>query len=283
MKGNLANSINCGNKLISLEYPIAMGILNTTPDSFYDGGKFNEELAFIKRFEQMLDEGAMIIDIGGASSRPGAKALTTEDEISRTIPFIKSAIKQFPDAVISIDTYNSVVAKEAVYAGASIINDISGGSLDDEMFDVVAELKVPYILMHMKGSPENMKELATYDNMMLEIFQYFQSKIIALQNRGVNNIILDPGFGFAKNIEQNFVLLKNLNFFRNLHLPILAGLSRKSMIYKSLGITANESLNGTTALNMISLMNGASILRVHDVKEAVQTIQLYKRYNGITH
>jgi len=283
MKGNLANSINCGNKLISLEYPIAMGILNTTPDSFYDGGKFNEELAFIKRFEQMLDEGAMIIDIGGASSRPGAKALTTEDEISRTIPFIKSAIKQFPDAVISIDTYNSDVAKEAVYAGASIINDISGGSLDDEMFDVVAELKVPYILMHMKGSPENMKELATYDNMMLEIFQYFQSKIIALQNRGVNNIILDPGFGFAKNIEQNFVLLKNLNFFRNLHLPILAGLSRKSMIYKSLGITANESLNGTTALNMISLMNGANILRVHDVKEAVQTIQLYKRYNGITH
>jgi dihydropteroate synthase len=282
MKGNLANSINCGNKLISLEYPIAMGILNTTPDSFYDGGKFNEELAFIKRFEQMLDEGAMIIDIGGASSRPGAKALTTEEEISRTIPFIKSAIKQFPDAVISIDTYNSAVAKEAVYAGASIINDISGGSLDDEMFDVVAELKVPYILMHMKGSPENMKELATYDNLMLEIFQYFQSKIIALQNRGVNDIILDPGFGFAKNIEQNFVLLKNLNFFRNLHLPILAGLSRKSMIYKSLGITAEESLNGTTALNMISLMNGANILRVHDVKEAVQTIQLYKRYNGIT-
>jgi dihydropteroate synthase len=282
MKGNLANSINCGNKLISLEYPIAMGILNTTPDSFYDGGKFNEELAFIKRFEQMLDEGAMIIDIGGASSRPGSTELTTEEEMSRTIPFIKSAIKQFPDAVISIDTYNSAVAKEAVYAGASIINDISGGSLDDEMFDVVAELKVPYILMHMKGSPENMKELATYDNMMLEIYQYFQSKIIALQNRGVNDIILDPGFGFAKNIEQNFVLLKNLNFFRNLNLPILAGLSRKSMIYKSLGITANESLNGTTALNMISLLNGASILRVHDVKEAVQTIQLYKKYNGIT-
>ncbi len=283
MKGNLANSINCGNKLISLEYPIAMGILNTTPDSFYDGGKFNEELAFIKRFEQMLDEGAMIIDIGGASSRPGAKALTTEDEISRTIPFIKSAIKKFPDAVISIDTYNSAVAKEAVYAGASIINDISGGRLDNNMFDTVAELKVPYILMHMKGSPENMKDLATYENLMIEIYQYFQSKIIALQNLGVKDIILDPGFGFAKNIEQNFVLLKNLNIFKNLHLPILAGLSRKSMIYKSLGITAEESLNGTTALNMISLMNGASILRVHDVKEAVQTIQLYKRYNGITY
>ncbi len=283
MKGNLANSINCGNKLISLEHPIAMGILNTTPDSFYDGGKFNEELAFIKRFEQMLDEGAMIIDIGGASSRPGAAALTTDEEISRTIPFIKSAIKQFPDAVISIDTYNSAVAKEAIYAGASIINDISGGTLDNKMFDTVAELKVPYILMHMKGSPENMKELATYDNMILEIFQYFQSKIIALQNLGVKDIILDPGFGFAKNIEQNFVLLKNLNIFKNLHLPILAGLSRKSMIYKSLGITAEESLNGTTALNMISLMNGASILRVHDVKEAVQTIQLYKRYNGITY
>ena len=283
MKGNLANSINCGNKLISLEHPIAMGILNTTPDSFYDGGKFNEELAFIKRFEQMLDEGAMIIDIGGASSRPGAATLTTDEEISRTIPFIKSAIKQFPDAVISIDTYNSAVAKEAIYAGASIINDISGGTLDNKMFDTVAELKVPYILMHMKGSPENMKELATYDNLMLEIFQYFQSKIIALQNLGVKDIILDPGFGFAKNIEQNFVLLKNLNIFKNLHLPILAGLSRKSMIYKSLGITAEESLNGTTALNMISLMNGASILRVHDVKEAVQTIQLYKRYNGITY
>lgn len=282
MKGNLANSINCGNRLISLEHPIAMGILNTTPDSFYDGGKFNEELAFIKRFEQMLNEGAMIIDIGGASSRPGAATLTTDEEISRTIPFIKSAIKQFPDAVISIDTYNSTVAKEAIYAGASIINDISGGTLDYKMFDTVAELKVPYILMHMKGIPENMKNLATYVNLILEIYQYFQSKIIALQNLGVKDIILDPGFGFAKNIEQNFVLLKNLNIFKNLHLPILAGLSRKSMIYKSLGITAEESLNGTTALNMISLMNGASILRVHDVKEAVQTIQLYKRYNGIT-
>ncbi len=283
MKGNLANSINCGNKLISLEHPIAMGILNTTPDSFYDGGKFNEELAFIKRFEQMLDEGAMIIDIGGASSRPGAVTLTTQEEIARTIPFIKSAIKQFPDAVISIDTYNSAVAKEAIYAGARIINDISGGSLDDKMFDTVAELKVPYILMHMKGRPENMKELATYDNLMLEIYQYFHTKIIALQNLGVKDIILDPGFGFAKNIEQNFVLLKNLNIFKNLNLPILSGLSRKSMIYKSLGITAEESLNGTTALNMISLMNGANILRVHDVKEAVQTIQLYKRYNGITY
>jgi dihydropteroate synthase len=282
MKGNLANSINCGNKLISLEHPIAMGILNTTPDSFYDGGKFNEELAFIKRFEQMLDEGAMIIDIGGASSRPGAATLNTDEEISRTIPFIKSAIKQFPDAVISIDTYNSIVAKEAVYAGASIINDISGGSLDSKMFDTVAELKVPYILMHMKGSPENMKDLATYDNLVVEVYQYFQSKIVELKNRGVNDIIIDPGFGFAKNIEQNFVLLKNLNIFKNLNVPILAGLSRKSMIYKSLGITAEESLNGTTALNMISLVNGANILRVHDVKEAVQTIQLYKRYNGIT-
>lgn len=282
MKGNLANSINCGNKLISLEYPIAMGILNTTPDSFYDGGKFNEELAFIKRFEQMLDEGAMIIDIGGASSRPGATELNTEEELSRTIPFIKSAVKHFPEAVISIDTYNSIVAKEAVYAGATIINDISGGSLDDKMFDTVAELNVPYILMHMKGRPDNMKEFSTYDNLILEIYQYFQTKITALQNLGVKDIIIDPGFGFAKNIDQNFVLLKDLNFFKNLHLPILAGLSRKSMIYKSLGITANESLNGTTALNMISLINGASILRVHDVKEAVQTIQLYKKYNGIT-
>ncbi len=283
MKGNLANSINCGNKLISLEHPIAMGILNTTPDSFYDGGKFNEEIAFIKRFEQMLNEGAMIIDIGGASSRPGATTLTTQEEITRTIPFIKSAIKQFPDAVISIDTYNSEVAKEAVYAGAQIINDISGGTLDNNMFDTVAALKVPYILMHMKGSPENMKELAVYDNMMVEIYQYFQSKITALHDRGIKDIILDPGFGFAKNIEQNFVLLKNLNIFKNLHLPLLAGLSRKSMIYKSLGITAEESLNGTTALNMISLMNGASILRVHDVKEAVQTIQLHNKYNGLTH
>lgn len=282
MKGNLANSINCGNKLISLEHPIVMGILNTTPDSFYDGGKFNEEIAFIKRFEQMLDEGAMIIDIGGASSRPGSMALTTQEEITRTIPFIKSAVKQFPDAVISIDTYNSEVAKEAVYAGAQIINDISGGTLDHNMFDTVAALKVPYILMHMKGNPENMKEMATYENLILEIYQYFQSKISALQNLGVKDIIIDPGFGFAKNIDQNFVLLKNLAIFKNLQLPLLAGLSRKSMIYKSLGITAEESLNGTTVLNMISLINGASILRVHDVKEAVQTIQLYRRYNGLT-
>lgn len=282
MERNLSNSINCGNKLISLEHPIAMGILNTTPDSFYDGGKFNEELAFIKRFEQMLDEGAMIIDIGGASSRPGATTLTTDEELSRTIPFIKNAVKHFPDAIISIDTYNATVAKEAVYAGAKIINDISGGSLDVNMFNVVEELKVPYILMHMRGNPENMKALTTYDNLVVEVYQYFQSKISDLQSRGIKDIIIDPGFGFAKNIDQNFVLLKNMQIFQHLNVPILAGLSRKSMIYKSLKISVEESLNGTTALNMISLLNGASILRVHDVKEALQTIQLYNRYHGLT-
>jgi dihydropteroate synthase len=281
MKGNLANSIKCGNKLISLEFPIVMGILNTTPDSFYDGGKFNEELAFIKRFEQMLNEGAMIIDIGGASSRPGAEMITTDEEIARTVPFIKAALKEFPSATISIDTFNATVAKEAIYAGAQIINDISGGSLDNKMFDTLEELKVPYILMHMKGNPATMKDNCNYNDLISEVYQYFHSKIIDLKNRGVNDIILDPGFGFAKNINQNFELLRNLSFFKNLNYPVLAGLSRKSMIYKSLNITPEESLNGTTALNMISLLNGASILRVHDVKEAIQTIELYKKYNGV--
>lgn len=280
MPENITNSIRCGNQLVSLAHPVVMGIINTTPDSFYDGGKFNEELAFIKRFEQMLDEGAMIIDVGGASSRPGALALNTDEELARTIPFIKAAIKEFPNSIISIDTYNAAVAHEAIYAGASIINDISGGTLDENMFNVVEKLKVPYILMHMKGNPGNMKNQSHYANMMVEIYQYFHSKISELVERGVNDIILDPGFGFAKNIEQNFTLLKNLQAFKQLNLPILAGLSRKSMIYKTLGITAEESLNGTTALNMISLLNGASILRVHDVKEAVQTIKLFKHYNG---
>ncbi|MFM7015265.1 MAG: dihydropteroate synthase [Bacteroidota bacterium] len=280
MSGNIANSIKCGNQLISLSHPIVMGIINTTPDSFYDGGKFNEELAFIKRFEQMLNEGAMIIDVGGASSRPGATTLSTHEEISRTIPFIKSALKQFPKAIISIDTYNATVAEEAIYAGASIINDISGGSLDDNMFDTVEKMKVPYVLMHMKGTPDTMKAHCHYENLIAEVYQYFHAKIVELMQRGIQDIILDPGFGFAKNTEQNFALLKNLAFFKNLNLPILAGLSRKSMIYQSLGITANESLNGTTALNMISLLNGSSILRVHDVKEAIQAIQLYSLYDG---
>ena len=279
MSGN-NTSIHCRNQIIRFNRPIVMGIINTTPDSFYDGGKFNEELAFIKRFEQMLDEGAMIIDVGGASSRPGASPLTTEEEISRTIPFIRKAIEQFPNAIISIDTYNSIVAQEAVYAGASIINDISGGSLDENMFSVVEKMKVPYILMHMKGTPQTMNTQNNYSDLKEDVYDYFSAKIKELNNRGIKDIILDPGFGFAKDIQQNYDLLKNLNYFETLQLPILVGVSRKSMIYKVLKTTPEQSLNGSTALNMIGLLNGASILRVHDVKEACETIQLYLQYNG---
>ena len=279
MSGN-NTSIHCRNQIIRFNRPIVMGIINTTPDSFYDGGKFNEELAFIKRFEQMLDEGAMIIDVGGASSRPGASPLTTEEEISRTIPFIRKAIEQFPNAIISIDTYNSIVAQEAVYAGASIINDISGGSLDENMFSVVEKMKVPYILMHMKGTPQTMNSQNNYSDLKEDVYDYFSAKIKELNNRGIKDIILDPGFGFAKDIQQNYDLLKNLNYFETLQLPILVGVSRKSMIYKVLKTTPEQSLNGSTALNMIGLLNGASILRVHDVKEACETIQLYLQYNG---
>ena len=261
-------------KIIDLSHPKVMGILNITPDSFFDGGKFTEETPILKQVEKMLNEGATFIDIGGYSSRPGAKEITEEEEKNRVIPAIDSVVKTFPDCLISIDTFRSSIAKLAVEAGAGLINDISGGSLDAKMPEVVATLQVPYILMHMKGTPQSMTSQATYENLLKEIINYFHQKIHAFQKLGVKDIIIDPGFGFAKNSDQNFELLTKLDWIKILERPILVGLSRKSMIWKSLTIQPQEALNGTTALHTIALLKGAGILRVHDVKEAVEVVKL---------
>ncbi|WP_375558937.1 dihydropteroate synthase [Bernardetia sp. OM2101] len=261
-------------KLISLQKPIVMGILNVTPDSFYEGSRINTDKQILKKASQMLEEGATILDIGGYSTRPNAEDISIEEEINRVVYPISAIKKEFPNAIISIDTFRSKVAREAIHAGADLINDVSGGSLDRQMFETVASLKVPYILMHMRGTPQTMKTLTNYENLIAEMMTYFHNRIMTLKNYGVEEIILDLGFGFAKTIDQNYFLLKNLAVFENLELPILAGISRKSMIYKRLDIPVLEALNGTTILNTIALQNGAKILRVHDVKPAMEAIQL---------
>ncbi|MBX9853493.1 MAG: dihydropteroate synthase [Cytophagaceae bacterium] len=253
-----------------------MGILNVTPDSFYDGGKYQSEDMILKKVEKMVAEGVSIIDIGGYSSRPGAKDISEKEEISRIVPAIELIKKRFPASIISIDTFRAQVAASAVDNGADIINDISGGGLDENMFTVVSRLKVPYILMHMKGNPQTMNAHAHYENMLAEITDYFQQKIIQLNHLGVYDIIIDPGFGFAKTVEQNFILLRNLNYLKILNLPILVGVSRKSMVYKTLNADVSETLNGTTILNTMALLNGANILRVHDVKESIEAVKLFK-------
>ena len=263
------------NKLISLQRPIVMGILNVTPDSFYEGSRIEKsDKSILQKASQMLEEGATILDIGGYSTRPNADDISIKEELKRVVPTINFIRKEFPDAIISIDTFRSEVAKHAIQAGADLINDVSGGSLDSQMFETVASLKVPYILMHMKGTPQTMKTLAHYDNIIADIMTYFQSRITILKSYGVEEIILDLGFGFAKTIDQNYFLLKNLAIFKNLELPILVGFSRKSMIYKRLNIPVLEALNGTTVLNTIAIQNGAQLLRVHDIKEAIQTIRI---------
>ncbi|WKN41732.1 dihydropteroate synthase [Tunicatimonas pelagia] len=268
-------TLNLRGKLVDLRQPHVMGILNVTPDSFYDGGKYHRsEQKLLSQAEQMLQEGATILDVGGYSSRPGATDITLEEEKSRVITAIELIANQLPEANISVDTFRAEVAEEALLAGACMVNDISGGELDPKMFEVVARYRVPYVLMHMRGTPQTMKQLTDYDNVVVELLDYFQRKIAQLRQRNVADIILDLGFGFAKNIDQNYFLLKNLRAFQELGLPLLAGLSRKSMIYKRLGGSPNEALNGTTVLNTIALMKGASILRVHDVKEAKEAIQL---------
>jgi dihydropteroate synthase len=268
-------SLNCRGKILHLNQPIVMGILNVTPDSFYDGGKFIEESGILKRVEEMIQQGAVIIDVGGASSRPNSAIISVEDELLRTIKHIELISKYFPEAILSIDTWRSRVAKEAIEAGACIINDISGGDMDEKMFKTVAELQSPYILMHMQGTPQTMQVNPVYDNVVTEVIGSLKTKMEKLRSLGVHDIIVDPGFGFGKTNEHNFRLLKNLNLFKILKSPVLVGVSRKSMINKTLNIKAHEALNGTTALNMAALMNGANILRVHDVKEAMETIQLY--------
>ena len=273
-------TINCKGNLISLENPKVMGILNLTPDSFYDGGKYKNMGEAIVHVETMLKEGADFIDVGAYSSRPGADHISEEEELSRILPIVEFITKAFPGIILSIDTFRSRVARYCIEAGASIINDISAGNLDSKMFETVGSLAVPYIMMHMKGTPQNMVDLNTYEDLIKEIQFYFSQKVKLAKAHKINDIIIDPGFGFAKNIEQNFELLKKLSVFTLQDLPILVGVSRKSMIYKTLKIKPEEALNGTTFLNTLALQNGANILRVHDVKEAKECVELYKLYKS---
>ncbi|WP_196886100.1 dihydropteroate synthase [Aureivirga sp. CE67] len=272
-------SINCKGKLIDLNSPVVMGILNLTPDSFYDGGKYKDEEGVLSQVKKMLDEGATIIDIGAYSSRPNAKHISEEEELNRIVPIVELLVKEFPEIIISIDTFRSRVAEACLEAGAAIINDISGGAMDDEMLDVVAKYDAPYILMHMKGTPQTMQKDPTYENMIKEITFYFSEKVNRAHGKGVNDIILDVGFGFGKTIAHNYELLKKMRLFDSFELPLLVGVSRKSMLYKPLGETAQTALNATTVANTLALENGASILRVHDVKEAVETIKIWELYN----
>jgi dihydropteroate synthase len=261
-------------RVLEISSPVVMGILNCTPDSFYEGSRLTESSALVETALQMLEDGATFLDVGGYSTRPGAAEVSVQEELDRVLPAIEAILKAAPDALLSIDTFRADVARQAIKAGAAFINDVSGGEADEAMFATVADLQVPYVLMHMRGTPQTMKELTQYDDLLLELVDYFQKKIYQLHALGVKDIILDPGFGFAKNIEQNYTLLKHLNYFKALNLPILVGLSRKSMVYKRLSIPVAESLNGTTVLNTVAALNGADILRVHDVKEAVQAITL---------
>ena len=267
-------TINCKGKLIDLTLPKVMGILNITPDSFYDGGKHKNPTCVLKHTEKMLNEGATFIDIGAYSSRPGADHIDEDEELHRILPIVNLVLKEFPQTIISIDTFRHRVAKKCLQVGAAIINDISGGHLDGKMLDVVADYQVPYIAMHMKGTPQTMKEQTNYDDLLKDIFFYFSKIISESRDKKINDLIIDPGFGFAKTVDQNFQLLKHLDLFKNLKRPILVGISRKSMIYRTLDTDAKKSLNGTTALNMIALNQGANILRVHDVKEAMECVRL---------
>ena len=266
--------INCKGNLIDLAQPRVMGIINITPDSFYSGSRSNTEQEILKNAEKMLKDGAAFLDLGAYSSRPGADDIVVEEELNRMIPSIELILKEFPEAILSIDTFRAEVAEKSIQAGAAIINDISAGKLDEKMLSVIATFQVPYIMMHMKGTPQTMKDLNQYEDLTAEVLFYFSGRIKAARDLGINDLIIDPGFGFAKNISQNYELLSKLELFKNLGLPLLVGLSRKSMIWKKLDISANEALNGTTVLNTTALLKGAGILRVHDVKEAMESIKL---------
>lgn len=268
-------TINCKGNLIDLSTPKVMGILNLTPDSFYDGKKNKNISAILHQVEKMLTEGATFIDIGAYSSRPGATHISEEEELKRLTNILELLLSKFSNALISIDTFRSKVALESLEIGAAIINDISAGQLDQNMFNVVSQYQAPYIMMHMKGTPQNMNEMTNYNDIVKEVIYYFSEKIRVARSKKINDIIIDPGFGFAKNKTQNFSLLENLNLFKAFDLPILTGLSRKSMIYKTLKTTPEYALNGTSALNIIALERGAKILRVHDVKEAIECVHLF--------
>lgn len=271
----MQNSINCKGNLIDLSSPKVMGVLNITPDSFFDGGMYKDEKSILSQVKKMLNDGATFIDIGAYSSRPGAKHISEEEELSRILPVIKLLITNFPNILISVDTFRSTVAKKCIEVGACMVNDISGGDLDAEMFKVIANLQVPYVIMHMQGNPQNMQTSPTYKNVVTEVFYELSKKVEKLNALHVHDVILDVGFGFGKTIEQNYELLKNLDYFHQMELPVLTGVSRKSMLYKPLKITPQEALNATTVANTIALQKGTQILRVHDVKEASEAIKIW--------
>ncbi|WP_229130304.1 dihydropteroate synthase [Ancylomarina sp. 16SWW S1-10-2] len=271
-------SIMCAKNLISFDKPLVMGILNLTPDSFFDGGQYIDTDSILKRAKQIVDEGADMIDLGAYSTRPGAKNIDVEEEWRRMQPALACIRKEFPNAILSIDTFRSEIVRRTVNEfGLCIVNDISGGLLDDKMYATIAELQVPYIMMHMKGTPQNMQTHTDYKDLMKEIVQFFSNGVKQLNDLGAKDIIIDPGFGFAKTLDHNYEIMAKLSDFNSLKCPLLVGISRKSMIYKLVGGAAKDSLNGTTALNMTALMGGANILRVHDVKEAVECVKIYNK------
>jgi len=274
-------TLNCRGKLLSLQSPLVMGILNVTPDSFFDGGRYTEKEALLRRAGQMLEEGAAVLDIGGMSSRPGAELISVEEELRRVLPAIETIHQEFPEAIISIDTIRAKVAEEAVAAGATIVNDISAGAFDEALYETVARMQVPYILMHMKGSPKTMQDNPDYEDVLQTVLDFFIAEVGKLRELDIRDIILDPGFGFGKTVGHNYQLLKNMHIFKILDLPLLAGLSRKSMVNKVLKIKPEDALNGTTALNMIALQQGAKLLRVHDVRPAVEAIRLWQQLEKV--
>ena len=256
-----------------------MGILNITPDSFFDGGAYKNDSEFLSQVYIMLKEGATFIDVGAYSSRPNAEHVSEQEELKRLLPIIEQILKEFPEVLLSVDTFRSDVAKQSISAGACMINDISAGKLDEHMLQTIADLHVPYIMMHMRGTPQNMQQQTEYDNLLKDILFYFSERIAAAKAAGIIDIMVDPGFGFAKTLEQNFELLNKLELFKIIEKPLLVGISRKSMIYKTLETSAKEALNGTSVLNTIALQKGASILRVHDVKEAMECIKITNQFN----
>lgn len=272
--------INCRGALLNLAGPKVMGILNLTPDSFFDGGKYDSDNAVLKQAEQMLHDGADIIDIGGMSSRPGAAIISAEAELQRILPHVQAIVEHFPQAIISIDTIYAKTASETLQIGAHIINDISAGRYDAAMLSTLTKYKAPYIIMHMQGMPADMQQNPTYDNVLTEVIEFTRQRVAACKAAGITDVIIDPGFGFGKTVAHNYNLLRNLRSFEMFNLPVLAGVSRKSMICKVLGVNPDKALNGTTAANTLALLNGAHILRVHDVKEAVEAVNIYEAYKG---
>ena len=271
--------LNLNDRLVDLSTPVIMGIVNVTPDSFFMGNRFITQKAILIGVEKMILEGAFIIDVGGYSTRPSSEVITQDEEIRRLSEGLEVILKKFPDVLISVDTFRSGVARHVVKNyGVAMINDVSGGTLDDLMFETIAQLHVAYVLMHMRGTPQTMQTQVQYDDVVSEVLHFLEKRLARLHLLGVNDVIIDPGFGFAKTMEQNYALLNKLEYFNSLNVPILAGMSRKSMLTKLLGIDGNEALNATTAANMLALIGGASILRVHDVKEAMQTIRIYNKH-----